>query len=108
MLSSMFSFFVRQFGAGLEELKTLAAAASLPIDTTTAATLQASLNRIAREAEPLVIQAVTSLLSKPMNTALYFVAGTKSSTEWRHYALAIPSYTHFTRDRKSTRLHSRH
>lgn len=81
---------------GLEELKVLAEAANLPIDTTTASTLQASLNRIAREADPLVIQAVTALLAKPMNTALYFVAGSKPSTEWRHYALAIPYYTHFT------------
>merc|ERR1712000_218181 len=32
----------------------------------------------------------------PMNRAQYFVVGETEAPNWRHYALSIPYYTHFT------------
>jgi exoribonuclease R len=40
--------------------------------------------------------ALSSLLLKPIPTAEYFIVGEEKSESWRHYALSIPYYTHFT------------
>jgi DIS3-like exonuclease 2 len=81
---------------GLFELQLLAEHIGMPIDITSAQTLQDSLKAITDTSDPLLSKAVTALLMHPMNLAKYFIADTCSSEEWRHYALSIPYYTHFT------------
>jgi len=44
----------------------------------------------------VVNRAFTALLMLPMTCAGYFVIDESPSKEWKHYALAIPYYTHFT------------
>jgi DIS3-like exonuclease 2 len=80
----------------LDELKALAEHVGVPIDITSAKTLQDSLKRITQDADPVVCKAVTALLMHPMKLALYMVAASSGSEGWRHYALSIPYYTHFT------------
>jgi DIS3-like exonuclease 2 len=67
------------------------------IDATSSSTLQASLSRLGRECDDeLVIQCVTQMLMTPMKPAEYMAAGRMGQEEWRHFALNIPYYTHFT------------
>jgi exoribonuclease R len=46
--------------------------------------------------DELVMQCVTELLMTPMRPADYMAAGSVSQEDWRHFALNIPYYTHFT------------
>ena len=46
--------------------------------------------------DPITKYALTTLATAPMQPAVYFAAGTESREQWRHYALNIPYYTHFT------------
>lgn len=46
---------------------------------------------------PEIVQIMTFLCTKPMQMAQYFNTGDVENKElWRHYALSIPRYTHFT------------
>ena len=54
------------------------------------------LTRDCAEREGL-ISALTSMTSKPMQLARYFCAGMlDDENDFRHYALNVPLYTHFT------------
>ncbi|KAL3773408.1 hypothetical protein ACHAW5_008175 [Stephanodiscus triporus] len=67
------------------------------IDTTNSKTLQESLSRLSRECDDeLVVQCVTESLKNPMKPAAYVAAGEVDDVDWRHFALNIPYYTHFT------------
>ena len=67
------------------------------IDTTSSSALQDSLSRLSRECDDeLVVQCVTESLMTPMRPAEYIAAGEIDGTEWAHFALNIPYYTHFT------------
>lgn len=67
------------------------------IDTTSSSSLQESLSRLSRECDDdLVVQCVTESLMTPMRPAEYIAAGEIDGTEWAHFALNIPYYTHFT------------
>ena len=47
--------------------------------------------------DPLVFQAIMFLCTKPMPNAAYIHTGDVTDKEgWRHYALNVPFYTHFT------------
>ncbi|CAM9156535.1 unnamed protein product [Choristocarpus tenellus] len=46
--------------------------------------------------DPSSSEAVTSMVTGPMQPAFYFAAGCESQEVWCHYALNIPYYTHFT------------
>ncbi|XP_028085092.1 DIS3-like exonuclease 2 isoform X1 [Camellia sinensis] len=48
--------------------------------------------------DSVLFNIVVSYASKPMQLATYFCSGDlkDSESEWRHYALAVPFYTHFT------------
>lgn len=81
---------------GLDTLVDLVSHIGLEIDTSSAHTLQMSLKRISERADPLLIQVITILIMHPMNRAQYFVVGETEAPNWRHYALSIPYYTHFT------------
>ena len=67
------------------------------IDLESSQTLQQSLSRLGRECDDeLVLQCVTEMLMKPFKPAEYFAAGQVNQEEWKHFALNIPYYTHFT------------
>ncbi|KAL7469506.1 hypothetical protein ACHAXS_009760 [Conticribra weissflogii] len=67
------------------------------IDITSSQSLQESLNRLCRECDDeLVVQSVTESLMTPFKPAEYIAAGELDEAEWRHFALNIPYYTHFT------------
>jgi hypothetical protein len=45
----------------------------------------------------LLVQVITMLTTKPMQLAQYFCTGAvEGMANWRHYALAVDMYTHFT------------
>jgi DIS3-like exonuclease 2 len=67
------------------------------IDVTNSKTLQESLSKISRDCDDeLVVQCVTESLMNPMRPAQYMAAGEVDDTDWQHFALNIPYYTHFT------------
>jgi len=67
------------------------------IDLESSQTLQQSLSRLGRECDDeLVMQCVTEMLMVPMRAAEYMAAGNFNQEEWKHFALNIPYYTHFT------------
>jgi DIS3-like exonuclease 2 len=80
---------------GLAELKNVTDRLGVSVDVSTATALQHSLNRLS-ELDGDAKLAVESLLMRVMKTAEYFVVGSKAPEEWRHFALGIPYYTHFT------------
>ena len=82
--------------SGLESLVALGSKLGHHVGITSAHTLQHSLKEIAATASPVVTRAITALMMLPMNSAEYFVIDKLPSDAWRHYALAIPYYTHFT------------
>ena len=82
---------------GIESVVDVAKASGQHIDAQSSQSLQRSLNRVARNCDDeLVLQCITELLMTPMKPADYIAAGFKSEEEWRHFALNIPYYTHFT------------
>lgn len=80
----------------LEEFVAFCANYDIVIDPTDAGSLQKSLNQLSeKDVEKLPL--LVSLCSKSMQQAQYFSSGTISNSEdWRHYALNVPLYTHFT------------
>ncbi|KAL7569843.1 hypothetical protein ACA910_008512 [Epithemia clementina (nom. ined.)] len=83
---------------GLDKVADVAMAAiGFEIDIRTSQTLHESLCRLKQECtDPLVMMSVTQMLMAPMQPADYFAAGTLSPEQWKHFALNIPYYTHFT------------
>eukprot|EP01041_Mallomonas_annulata_P000500 gene500-948_t len=81
----------------LQDLEDLAQHIGIKLDTSTAQTLQAGLSQLTQAADPMVVHAITACAMYPMQLAKYFtVSMSKNSDFWRHYALSIPYYTHFT------------
>jgi DIS3-like exonuclease 2 len=69
------------------------------ICTDSAGSVQESLKELSLfyQDTPEVMEAITFLCTKPMQMAQYFNTGDiEERTLWRHYALSIPLYTHFT------------
>jgi exoribonuclease R len=81
---------------GMPEVLALAETLGVTIDTTSAFTLQRSLRAVAELRDDVALQAITALLMRPLPRAEYFAVADEPSVAWRHYALAIPYYTHFT------------
>ena len=82
---------------GLGEVVLGASLVGYNVDPTHSGTLQSSLNRIGRECnDPITIQSLTCMLTQPMKPAEYIAAGEFDKLDWRHFALNIPYYTHFT------------
>lgn len=86
--------------AQLIEVEALCSAHGVKLDTTSAGTLQASLNALVGADDELShakLNVLTHLLSKPMKMAVYFCAGRREDPfSFAHYALNVPLYTHFT------------
>jgi exoribonuclease R len=65
------------------------------LDTSSHQSLKNSLVAIGESDKP-ALQALSCLLARPIPPAQYFVVDKKPSDRWRHYALSLPYYTHFT------------
>ena len=67
------------------------------IDITSSQALHRSLVNLGQVcSDPLVMTCITQMMTLPMQQAQYFAAGTLPKEEWRHFALNMPYYTHFT------------
>jgi DIS3-like exonuclease 2 len=68
------------------------------LDVSSAGTLQKSLLALRNAVGAEVAEVVTLMCTKPMQTAQYFCTGDfiEDPSLWRHYALAVGHYTHFT------------
>ncbi|CAN0033346.1 unnamed protein product, partial [Phaeothamnion confervicola] len=85
---------------GLSDLKDLLASRGMELDISSSLAFHKSLSRI-RKGDPLISKAscfplLQMLATAPMKVAEYFAAGLEEPSAWRHYALAMPAYTHFT------------
>uniref|UniRef100_A0A3P9N1Q2 DIS3-like exonuclease 2 n=1 Tax=Poecilia reticulata TaxID=8081 RepID=A0A3P9N1Q2_POERE len=83
----------------VKELEVLCNQLGLNMDFTSAGTIHKSLCAIYGDDEYSVYrrQVLNNMCSRPMQLALYFCTGTKLLKEhFRHYALNVPFYTHFT------------
>ena len=83
----------------VEDLVELCQNLGFPLDPSSAGTLQSSLWRYAGNDEFTMarMQVLVSMCSKPMQNAKYFCTGCIEDEElYRHYALNVPLYTHFT------------
>ncbi|CAH1775460.1 unnamed protein product [Owenia fusiformis] len=86
-------------GKMMEELADVCSNMGVPIDASSSATLHTSLLKyvgpdVYSQARS---QILTVLCSKPMQMAKYFCTGClEEEALWRHYALSVPRYTHFT------------
>jgi len=83
---------------GLEKVVDVANAMfDFRVDATSSAALHASLVRFERTCQDETVQkCMTQMLTTPMQNADYFAAGSFKKEFWRHFALNIPYYTHFT------------
>ncbi|XP_022090371.1 DIS3-like exonuclease 2 [Acanthaster planci] len=85
----------------MDDLADTCSALGLEVDGSNSKTIQESLGRYLGPREDKrawgMGQILTVLYSKPMQKAKYFCAGTlEDETLYRHYALNVPLYTHFT------------
>jgi len=80
---------------GMDGLQAVFSQLGYELDTSSAQTVQASLNSVSKTGSPMTLQIVSTLLTLPMPEAQYLVAGVDPAN-WSHYALSIPYYTHFT------------
>ncbi|KAI6063047.1 DIS3-like exonuclease 2 isoform X1 [Aix galericulata] len=83
----------------LKDLMEFCNQVGLDIDFSTAGTLHKSLNETfgADKYSEARKEVLTNMFSRPMQMALYFCTGVlKDETLFRHYALNVPFYTHFT------------
>ncbi|ESO12803.1 hypothetical protein HELRODRAFT_63728, partial [Helobdella robusta] len=84
----------------LKDFLTTCKSLNLNLDASSAGALQQSLNAITEDGtdgSAAKAQIIVSLCLKSMQQALYFCSGEILDHElWRHYALNVPLYTHFT------------
>lgn len=65
----------------------------LDLDGSSAGTLMSSIQNVEDPASRLTLQ---HLSTKSMQRAKYFCTGTMDISQYQHYALNVPLYTHFT------------
>ncbi|KAI3425159.1 hypothetical protein D9Q98_008930 [Chlorella vulgaris] len=83
----------------MAELAASAAELGFTLDTSGAGPLQRTLTalRESPSVDPGTLEVITLLATKPMQNARYFCTGeTPDESFWRHFALAVTHYTHFT------------
>ena len=84
----------------VEDLLTLCKRCDIGLETGTSKDLNSSLEKLKNSDLPnkeAIYFALVSLCSKPMQLAKYFCAGEiEDVNQYRHYALNVPLYTHFT------------
>ncbi|XP_068165928.1 DIS3-like exonuclease 2 [Antennarius striatus] len=82
----------------VDELQELFDQLGLEIDLSSSGALHRSLNAAVGEDEFSSVrkEVLTHMCARPMQVALYFCSGGLSPERFRHYALNVPLYTHFT------------
>eukprot|EP01025_Chloroclados_australasicus_P029386 TRINITY_DN2936_c0_g1_i5.p1 TRINITY_DN2936_c0_g1~~TRINITY_DN2936_c0_g1_i5.p1 ORF type:complete len:652 (-),score=77.29 TRINITY_DN2936_c0_g1_i5:2129-4084(-) len=85
----------------LLELEQLATKMGFEMDTSTSRALHNSFMKLyevcEQQDDPHIYQLLQLLFTKPMNLAEYFSTGQYDfQKDWRHYALSVTHYTHFT------------
>ncbi|GLD94076.1 hypothetical protein PINS_up002687 [Pythium insidiosum] len=93
--------FIRRHGApnerSLETTLSLLSENAIDVDGSSPKALSESLADVRAAVGDLAYGVVQNLITKPMKPAEYIVSGFAASpVAWRHYALNIPYYTHFT------------
>lgn len=68
----------------------------IELDVSSNKTLAESLNSVTRDNNPFFNSMLRIMTTRCMMQALYFCSGTLEPTEYNHYGLATPTYTHFT------------
>ncbi|GBG71084.1 hypothetical protein CBR_g8384 [Chara braunii] len=68
----------------------------IDLDISSSKTLADSLDNAIKEDDPLFNKLVRILTTRCMTQALYFSSGDLAPSEYHHYGLASPIYTHFT------------
>ena len=66
------------------------------LDSSSSKTLAESLDQIKRPNDPFFNTLVRIMTTRCMNEATYFCSSDFDPSEYRHYGLAVDSYTHFT------------
>ncbi|EGD81793.1 mitotic control protein dis3 [Salpingoeca rosetta] len=82
--------------ANFEPLLKAAHVAGVELSTASSKELAVSLDRAAPEGKPYLRTLLRMLATRCMMQAVYFSSGTVPQTEFKHYGLASPIYTHFT------------
>jgi len=67
-----------------------------PCDATSSKGIHMWLEACSTALDPLTFEGVKYAVAKPMQPAQYFATGNVAPEKWRHYALAMDQYTHFT------------
>ncbi|KAM6918323.1 DIS3-like exonuclease 2 [Xenentodon cancila] len=83
----------------VDKLQELCSQLGIDIDLTSAGALHKSLNTVLGDDEYSSArkEVLTHMCSRPMQMALYFCSGVvKEEQHFKHYALNVPLYTHFT------------
>ena len=80
----------------LADLKRLCEAVGLPLTGTSSVELQRLMERVDASTHPLLPLLLRQQCAKSMQLAQYFSTGELPAEDWRHYALAMSHYTHFT------------
>ncbi|XP_037537914.1 DIS3-like exonuclease 2 [Nematolebias whitei] len=83
----------------LDELQELCSQLGINIDFSSAGALNKSLNDVVGDDEYSSArkEVLTHMCSRPMQMALYYCSGIlKEEEHFKHYALNVPLYTHFT------------
>jgi exoribonuclease R len=68
----------------------------IPVDATNAKSLGQSLEALGKTQSAQVFSALRILATRSMQLAKYFCTGNLPHEEWKHYALNVDTYTHFT------------
>lgn len=80
----------------LNSLKELLIKYGYTIDSTNSRTLGESIDAIKKDADPFFNKLIRVMLTRTMNQAKYFNSSEFDFSEFVHYGLAMPIYTHFT------------
>ncbi|KAK3005232.1 hypothetical protein RJ639_017672 [Escallonia herrerae] len=84
----------------LREFESFCSKHGLALETSSSGQLQQSLERIRLDLkdDTVLLDVLISYATRPMQLAAYFSSGDldDSVSDWSHYALAVPLYTHFT------------
>ncbi|XP_073306860.1 DIS3-like exonuclease 2 isoform X2 [Primulina huaijiensis] len=84
----------------LQDFESFCSKHGLALNTSSSAHLHRSLEHIRKELknDPVLLDILMSYATRPMQLAEYFCTGNLkyADTDWGHYALAVPCYTHFT------------
>lgn len=82
--------------SNFEPLLLSAKSQDIELDVSSNKTLAESLNSVTRDNNPFFNSMLRIMTTRCMMQALYFCSGTLEPTEYNHYGLATPTYTHFT------------